>query len=88
MILGGTTGTSGAGKGWFVDPWNSRVPVAVEWAAYGSDDPHHHGHKGSRGRSVAVVDGKRNRLRPGDMLVVEPDEARTFIEGDKTTTST
>jgi len=33
----------------------------------------------ARGESVAVVAGRTLHLRPGDMLVVEPGEAHTFV---------
>jgi mannose-6-phosphate isomerase-like protein (cupin superfamily) len=34
----------------------------------------------ARGHGLAEVDGKRIRLRAGDMLVIEPGERHTFIE--------
>jgi mannose-6-phosphate isomerase-like protein (cupin superfamily) len=84
MILGGTASTPSGGKGWFVGPWNSGVPVAVGWADRGVDEPHRHDQMNetylvARGQSVAVVGGETVRLGPGDMLVVEPGEAHTFL---------
>ncbi|GAB2992492.1 cupin domain-containing protein [Amycolatopsis acidiphila] len=76
---------SAGGKGWFVGPWNSLVPVVIGWADQGVNDPHRHDHMNeaylvARGDSVAVVDGREVRLRAGDMLVVEPGESHTFID--------
>ena len=73
------------GKGWFVGPWNSDVPVGIGWADRGVDDPHRHDQMNeiylvARGRSVAVVDGQRIELAAGGMLVVEPGEVHTFTE--------
>jgi hypothetical protein len=30
------------GKGWYVRPWDSGLPVAVGWADRGVDEPHRH----------------------------------------------
>lgn len=84
MIRGQVTGTPGDGKGWFVGPWNSGVPVAVGWADRGVDVPHRHDvmsevYLVARGTSVALVDGVQVPLSSGDMLVVEPGEEHTFV---------
>jgi quercetin dioxygenase-like cupin family protein len=85
MILRGATGTPDSGKGWFVGPWNSPVPVAVGWADRGVDQPHRHDemyeiYLVARGSSTARVADQDVRLAPGDMLVVEPGEAHTFLD--------
>ena len=84
MILGNTGDTPDDGKGWFVGPWMSTVPVAIGWADRGVNQPHRHDQMNeiylvARGESVAVVAGRTLHLRPGDMLVVEPGEAHTFV---------
>ncbi len=84
MILSSSAETPENGKGWFVGPWNSTVPVAVGWADRGVDLPHRHDqmyevYLVARGESVAVVAGRTMPLSAGDMLVVEPGEAHTFI---------
>jgi mannose-6-phosphate isomerase-like protein (cupin superfamily) len=78
------TATSDSGKGWFVGPWNSPVPVAIGWADRGVDEPHRHDrmyevYLVARGSSVAMVAEREIRLGPGDMLVVEPGEPHTFL---------
>ncbi len=84
MIIGTTAATPDGGKGWFVGPWMSPVPVAVGWADRGVNEPHRHDqmyeiYLVARGESVAVVAGRTVRLGPGDMLVVEPGESHTFV---------
>jgi mannose-6-phosphate isomerase-like protein (cupin superfamily) len=88
MIIGNVTATPDDGKGWFVGPWNSPVPVAVGWADRGVDLPHHHDemcevYLVARGRSVALVVGKELSLTAGDMLVVEPGEDHTFLSSSE-----
>jgi mannose-6-phosphate isomerase-like protein (cupin superfamily) len=84
MILGSSSQTPVDGKGWFVGPWNSPVPIAVGWADRGVDLPHRHDtmcevYLVARGESTALVAGRRVDLVPGSMLVVEPGEAHTFL---------
>lgn len=84
MILSSSAVTPDNGKGWFAGPWNSTVPVAVGWADRGINVPHRHEqmyeiYLVARGESVAVVADRTLHLGPGDMLVVEPGEAHTFI---------
>lgn len=83
MIRGDVRSTTG--KGWFVGPWNSGVPVAIGFADTGVNEPHIHDemfetYLVASGHSVAEVDGRRVALEAGDMLVVEPGEVHTFVE--------
>ena len=83
MLLSNVDAADGPGKGWFVGPWNSAVPVPIGWSDVGVDDPHRHDvmyevYLVARGESVAVVADREVPLRAGDMLVVEPGEAHTF----------
>jgi hypothetical protein len=72
------------GKGWFVGPWNSSVPIAVgcrsrdERPSYPSSN--HEIYLVARGQSKAAVGTATYTLGPGDMLVVEPGETHTFVE--------
>ena len=84
MIQGNVAATPPDGKGWFVGPWNSGVPVAVGWADRGVDQPHRHNvmseiYLVARGSSVARIAGREVALVAGDMLVVEPGEEHTFL---------
>ncbi|MCU1368658.1 MAG: hypothetical protein JWN39_4297 [Ilumatobacteraceae bacterium] len=72
-----------SGKGWFVGPWDSTVPVAVGFSDRGVDDPHVHGemfeiYLVARGTSTALVGERLVELAAGDLLVVEPGEPHTF----------
>lgn len=85
MIVTEVSGAPEGGKGWFVGPWNSRVPVAAGWADRGVDEPHRHAEMHeiylvARGESTAVVAGQPIRLRAGAMLVVEPGEVHMFTD--------
>jgi mannose-6-phosphate isomerase-like protein (cupin superfamily) len=84
VILSNVDATPDSGKGWFVGPWNSTVPIAVGLADRGVDDPHRHDqmyeiYLVARGSSIARVAERDVHLGPGDMLVVEPAEAHTFL---------
>jgi mannose-6-phosphate isomerase-like protein (cupin superfamily) len=84
MILGSSDQTAKDGKGWFVGPWNSPVPVAVGWADRGVNQPHRHEkmceiYLVARGTSTALVADRSIELVAGDMLVVEPGEPHTFL---------
>lgn len=72
-------------KGWWFGPWNSELPVAVGYANTGLDEPHvHHAtfeiYLVARGTSSIRVEGEIVTLTAGDVLVVEPGEAHTFLE--------
>lgn len=73
-----------AAKGWYAGPWNSTLPVSVGYANEGIDEPHLHRRMTeiylvARGGSEVRVERETVRLGPGDMLVVEPGEAHTFL---------
>jgi mannose-6-phosphate isomerase-like protein (cupin superfamily) len=75
--------TEGIGKGWFVGPWNSIVPVAIGYADTGVNDPHLHEqmcevYLVARGTSTMHVGDETLALTAADMVVVEPGEPHTF----------
>jgi mannose-6-phosphate isomerase-like protein (cupin superfamily) len=88
VIRRSAVGPSPDGKGWFAGPWDSDLAIAVGWADRGVDEPHRHElmteiYLVARGESVAEVAGQEVLLGVGDMLVVEPGEAHTFISSSK-----
>jgi mannose-6-phosphate isomerase-like protein (cupin superfamily) len=73
-----------ARKGWSVGPWNSSLAVALGYANAGVDEPHLHQHLTevyliARGTSFLRVEQQTVRLEAGDVAVVEPGEAHTFL---------
>ena len=75
-------------KGWFVGPWNCKVPIPIGYANEGVKEKHYHAqmyevYLVARGNSLAIVGGKEVRLEPGYMLVVEPNEVHTFVSSSE-----
>ena len=71
-------------KGWYVGPWNSDLPIAVGYANVGIDEPHVHEriteiYLVARGTSQMRVEQETITLQAGDVIVVEPGEAHTFL---------
>lgn len=75
---------SAAAKGWYAGPWNSALPVSLGYANVGIDNPHFHRQTTeiylvARGESTVRVERETIALVAGDLLVVEPGEAHTFL---------
>lgn len=73
-----------AAKGWYAGPWNSDLPVSIGYANAGIDEPHLHAklteiYLVAHGWSDVRIEHKTIRLVAGDMLVVEPGEAHSFL---------
>ncbi|MBN1977919.1 MAG: cupin domain-containing protein [Anaerolineae bacterium] len=71
-------------KGWYVGPWNSDLAVSVGYANAGVDEPHMHSriteiYLVARGTSEIRVEQETIVLEAGDVIVVEPGEAHTFL---------
>lgn len=71
-------------KGWYVGPWNSDLTISVGYANAGIDQPHLHTEINeiylmARGTADIRVEQKTITLTPGDMIVLEPGEAHTFL---------
>jgi mannose-6-phosphate isomerase-like protein (cupin superfamily) len=75
---------AGSPKGWLDGPWVSDLPIAIGFASAALDEPHEHatiteiflvGH----GTATANVEGHTTELTEGDVLVVEPGEARAIV---------
>lgn len=72
-------------KGWFAGPWNSDLPLSVGYANAGVDEPHQHTRMTeiyliARGTALLRVEQTTLHLTAGDMVVIEPGEAHTFLE--------
>jgi quercetin dioxygenase-like cupin family protein len=75
-------------KGWLAGPWESSLPVSIGYATEALDAPHRHGVVTevfllAQGDAVALVDGSEVRLVAGDVLIVEPDDVRSFVASAK-----
>jgi mannose-6-phosphate isomerase-like protein (cupin superfamily) len=74
-----------ADKGWYAGPWNSDLPIPVGYANAGIDEPHFHQnlfevYLVAAGTSVIRIEQESVPLGPGDVAIVEPGEAHTFLE--------
>jgi mannose-6-phosphate isomerase-like protein (cupin superfamily) len=75
---------SSAKKGWYVGPWNESFPFPVGYAEEGVDEPHLHRtvtevYLIARGTAELRIERDTVTLHAGDMVIVEPGEAHTFI---------
>ncbi len=71
-------------KGWYIGPWNSHLEVSVGYANEGINELHAHTliseiYLVARGTSVIRVEQENVILEAGDMIIVEPGEAHTFV---------
>ena len=71
-------------KGWYWGPWNSNLDISVGFANTGVDEPHLHERMTeiyliARGTVEMRVETKTINLSEGQVIVVEPGEAHTFL---------
>ncbi len=76
--------SSDAAKGWYVGPWDGSAPIPVGYANAGIDDPHVHTRMTevyliARGTADVRIEQETIRVEAGDVLIVEPGEAHTFL---------
>jgi len=72
------------GKGWFAGPWICDLNLAIGFANVGVDEPHIHQqireiYLVAQGTSTIRVEQNTIGLKSGDVLVVDPGEAHTFL---------
>ncbi len=73
-----------ASKGWYIGPWNSNLPIAIGYANAGIDEPHVHAHVTeiyvvAHGAAEIRLAHETITLQTGDLVVIEPGEAHTFL---------
>ncbi len=73
-----------ADKGWLIGAWNSPLALSIGYANRGIDEPHLHRQMTeiylvARGTAEIRVEQHKIELQAGDVLVIEPGEAHTFI---------
>lgn len=71
-------------KGWYCGPWDSDLDISLGYANEGVDEPHLHRRMTevyffARGSAEVRIEGETLRLEQGQVLVVEPGEAHTFL---------
>ncbi|MFL5734387.1 MAG: AraC family ligand binding domain-containing protein [Chloroflexia bacterium] len=73
-----------AAKGWYAGPWDSGLQVSVGYANEGFNEPHEHTrlteiYLVARGTSTMRVEQETLELQAGDVIIIEPGEAHTFL---------
>ncbi len=71
-------------KGWLAGPWDGSAPIAIGYADEAIDEPHLHSSITevflvAAGTAKARVEREDVDLRAGDVLILEPGEAHTFL---------
>ncbi len=71
-------------KGWSIGPWNSEVAISIGYANQGIDEPHLHTEITEiylvvKGQALIRIEQEDVDLTKGDILVVMPGEAHTFL---------
>ena len=71
-------------KGWFFGPWNSELPISVGYANKGVDEPHIHNqiteiYLIARETAEMRVEKETIKLLSGDIVILAPGEAHTFL---------
>ncbi len=77
-------GMNSSAKGWYAGPWNSALPISVGYATIGIDEPHVHTfvteiYLIAQGTAQLRIEQVTVTVSAGDMLVLEPGEAHTFL---------
>ena len=75
-------------KGWYIGPWNSKVPIPVGYANEGINENHFHSEMFeiyliAKGVATAVVNKEKIFLHEGDILIVEPNEHHSFLNSSE-----
>ena len=71
-------------KGWYAGPWNSGLPISIGYANTGIDLPHLHRqiteiYLIARGTAQMNVANQTLTVSAGDMILIQPGEAHTFM---------
>jgi mannose-6-phosphate isomerase-like protein (cupin superfamily) len=71
-------------KSWFFGPWNSGLAISIGYANKGIDEPHVHNQITEiylvvRGSAKIRIEKETIELRSGDIIILEPGEAHTFL---------
>jgi mannose-6-phosphate isomerase-like protein (cupin superfamily) len=77
-----------AAKGWIAGPWDGELGVSLGFATVGVDEPHLHTriteiYLVAQGTSSVRIEAETMDLAAGDVLIVEPGEAHTFLSSSQ-----
>ena len=75
-------------KGWFTGPWDSNLAISVGYANCAVDEPHLHTqiteiYLVGRGAAEMRIENETLHLESGDVVIVEPGEAHTFLSSSQ-----
>jgi len=71
-------------KGWFIGPWNSDLAISVGYANRGINEPHLHTqiteiYLVASGTTEIRIEKETFKIQRGDIVIIEPGEAHTFL---------
>lgn len=71
-------------KGWYFGPWNADLNTSIGFANEGVDEPHLHRQMTeiyliARGSVEMRIEQQPITLIQGDVIIIEPGEAHTFL---------
>ena len=71
-------------KGWYFGPWDYDLGVSLGYANEGIDKPHFHQRMSevymvARGTAEIRIEQETVELSQGDVIIIEPGEAHTFL---------
>ncbi len=71
-------------KGWFTGPWDSDLGLSIGYANSAIDEPHLHTriteiYLVGRGMADLRIEEETLHLESGDVVIIEPGEAHTFL---------
>jgi mannose-6-phosphate isomerase-like protein (cupin superfamily) len=71
-------------KGWFAGPWDSDLAISIGYTCQAIDDPHMHSEISevylvAQGTCNLRVEKTTVTLRCGDVVIIAPGEAHTFL---------
>jgi mannose-6-phosphate isomerase-like protein (cupin superfamily) len=71
-------------KGWYLGPWNADLGISLGYANAGIDEPHFHREMTevyfmAQGTATLRIEKETLLLAEGDVIVIEPGEAHTFL---------
>jgi mannose-6-phosphate isomerase-like protein (cupin superfamily) len=75
-------------KGWYCGPWDSNLTISIGYANRGVDEPHVHSQVNevylvARGEAEVRIGQETVQITAGEILIVEPGEAHTFINNSQ-----